>query len=186
MEDNKNSPLSRRKFLHTFGSAVAGGTILALTGGLATKLSGKDMLYWQIDPDKCIECGRCETDCVLSVSAVKCMHAKMVCGFCDLCGGYYRSNVKDLNTAAENLMCPTGAIYRKFIEDPYFEYTIDESLCTGCAKCVKGCNSFGNGSLYLQIKRELCVNCNECQIAKVCPSDAISLVGFDTPYNLKG
>jgi electron transport complex protein RnfB len=184
MDDNKKSPITRRKFLHTFSSAVAGGTIIALAGGLATKLEGKGMLYWQIDPDKCTHCGRCETHCVLPVSAVKCIHAKRVCGFCDLCGGYF-SSFRELNTAAENLMCPTGAIIRRFVEDPYFEYEIDESLCNGCAKCVKGCSSFGNGSLYLQIKRDLCVDCNECQIATVCPADAISLVGFDTPYNFK-
>ena len=103
-----------------------------------------------------------------------------------MCGGYYRSNVKELNTAAENLMCPTGAIQRKFVEDPYFEYAIIEDLCIGCGKCVKGCTSFGNGSLYLQIKRDLCKDCNECAIAKVCPSNAISRVSIDQAYKLKG
>jgi len=110
---------------------------------------------------------------VLPVSAVKCIHANKVCGYCDLCGGYYRTNVKELNTAAENMMCPTGAILRKFVEDPYFE-------------CVKGCSSFGNGSLYLQIKQDLCLNCNECQISTVCASGAITRVPYATAYKLKG
>ena len=57
--------------------------------------------------------------------------------------------------------------------------------CTGCGKCVKGCTSFGNGSLYLQIKQDICVNCNECQIAQVCVSDAISRVDYATAYKLK-
>ena len=182
------SPIARRKFLQTFGSVVAGGTAIVALAGLSNKTKGigKASLFWQIDPHKCTHCGRCETHCVLSASAVKCVHAKKVCGYCDLCGGYYRSNVRELNTAAENLMCPTGAIIRTFVEEPYFEYNIDESLCTGCAKCVKGCSSFGNGSLYLQIKRELCVDCNECQIAKACPANAISLVSLDMAYRLKG
>ena len=181
------SPLARRKFLQTFGSVVAGGTILAASIGLVRKTKGTGAdLFWQIDPHKCTQCGRCETHCVLPVSAVKCVHANVVCGYCDLCGGYYRTNVKELNTAAENLMCPTGAIERKFVEDPYFEYTIDESLCNGCGKCVKGCTSFGNGSLYLQVKRELCTNCNECTIAKNCPADAISRAPFEKAYKLKG
>jgi len=120
------------------------------------------------------------------MSAVKCLHAKKVCGYCDLCGGYYRANVKELNTAAENLICPTGAIQRKFIEVPYFEYSINEALCNGCGKCAKGCNAFGNGSLYLQIKQELCKGCNECQIAKVCPADAIRRVSVSDVYFLKG
>lgn len=184
---HKKSPIERRKFLKTFGSTVAGGAILATSGLLISKTGTKDAdEYWQIDPQKCTQCGRCEIHCVLPVSAVKCLHANRVCGYCDLCGGYYRSNVKDLNTAAENLMCPTGAIQRKFVEDPYFEYTINEGLCIGCGKCVKGCTSFGNGSLYLQIKRDLCINCNECNIAKVCPSNAISRVSLDQAYKLKG
>ena len=184
--EKKNSPIARRKFLRILGSAVAGSTILAASGGLVSKAKGSEAnVYWQIDPQKCTHCGLCETHCVLPVSAVKCIHAKKVCGYCDLCGGYYRSNVKELNTAAENLLCPTGAINRKFIEEPYFEYSIDEGLCNGCAKCVKGCTSFGNGSLYLQIKRELCKDCNECLIATVCPSDAISRVPYDMAYRLK-
>ena len=184
--ENKSSPIARRKFLRTLGSAVAGGAILAATGGLAQKVKGKEApLIWQIDPYKCTQCGRCETHCVLPVSAVKCFHAYKVCGYCDLCGGYYRTNVKELNTAAENLMCPTGAIERKFIEDPYFEFSIDEKLCNGCGKCVKGCTSFGNGSLYLQVKRELCKNCNECKIATVCAANAISRIPLAVAYNLK-
>ena len=93
--------------------------------------------------------------------------------------------MKELNTAAENLMCPTGAIRREFVEEPYFEYTIDEELCTGCGKCVKGCTSFGNGSLFLQIDQDLCQQCNECAIARVCPSDAIERVSYDKAYKLK-
>ncbi|PTN08226.1 ferredoxin [Mangrovibacterium marinum] len=182
----KKSPIERRKFLQMLGTAAAGGSILLVAGGLASRINRAEAgLYWQIDPAKCTQCGRCETHCVLNVSAVKCIHANRVCGYCDLCGGYYRSNVKELNTAAENLLCPTGAIQRKFVEDPYFEYTIDESLCNGCAKCVKGCTSFGNGSLYLQIKRDLCLDCNECKIALVCPADAISRVPLDVAYKLK-
>jgi Indolepyruvate ferredoxin oxidoreductase, alpha and beta subunits len=183
---NKKSPIARRKFLRVLGSTVAGSAILAVSGGLIRNVKGQEAsYYWQIDPQKCTQCGRCEIHCVLPVSAVKCIHANKVCGYCDLCGGYYRSNVKELNTAAENLMCPTGAIERKFVEDPYFEYTINEDLCNGCGKCVKGCSSFGNGSLYLQIKRNLCKDCNECQIATVCPSDAIIRVPIGTAYKLK-
>jgi electron transport complex protein RnfB len=166
---------------------AATGTAIASVSGLVVPHLVREEAgcLWQIDPSKCMCCGRCETDCVLPVSAVKCIHANRVCGYCDLCGGYYRTNVKDLNTAAENLMCPTGAIFRKYIEDPYFEYTINESLCNGCGKCAKGCNSFGNGSLYLQVKQELCKNCNECKISKVCPTNAIQRVPAYKAYLLK-
>jgi electron transport complex protein RnfB len=91
-----------------------------------------------------------------------------------------------LNTGAENQLCPTGALKRKFIEEPFFEYTIDEDLCNGCGKCVKGCTSFGNGSLHLQIRQNLCQNCNECSIARLCPSDAITRVPVETAYKIKG
>ena len=189
MEKNKNktSPIERRKFLRMFGSVVAGGTILAATGVLSTKAGGFSTAsyFWQIIPDKCTFCGLCETHCVLPISAVKCVHSKSICGFCDLCGGYFRSNARDLNTAAENLLCPTGAIVRRFIEEPYFEYSIIEELCVGCGRCARGCNAFGNGAMYLQIKRELCKDCNECKIATVCPANAIVRQPITIPYNLR-
>jgi electron transport complex protein RnfB len=179
------NPEARRRFLRTCGTLIAGGSILAVTGTLSKRAFSRETEYfWQIDPAKCTFCGRCETDCVLPISAVKCVHAIKVCGFCDLCGGYYRS-FDELNTAAESVICPTGAIARKFVEEPYFEYTIDESLCNGCGKCAKGCNAFGNGSLYLQIKQELCTNCNECSIKNVCPADAIQRVPVAKIYDLK-
>jgi len=106
--------------------------------------SGEAMV-WQIDPYKCIQCGKCATECVLSTSAVRCFHAFAVCGYCDLCTGFFEAQPNALNTGAENQLCPTAAIKRSFVEDPYFQYTIDRDLCIGCSKCVKGCTMFGNG-----------------------------------------
>ena len=140
---------------------------------------------WQIDPWKCTQCGKGATECVLEQSAVKCVHSFDMCGYCQLCTGYFEPQPNKLNTAAENQLCPTGAIKRQYIEDPYFEYTIDEPLCVGCSKCVKGCTMFGNGSLHLQIRHDRCVNCNECSIARACPADAIHRVPAATPYRFK-
>jgi electron transport complex protein RnfB len=108
-----------------------------------------------------------------------------MCGYCDLCTGYFRPEPPSLNSGAENQLCPTGAIKRTFVEDPYFEYTIDERLCIGCGKCVKGCNAFGNGSLFLQVHHDRCQHCNECAIAVACPSQAYCRVPADQPYLLK-
>jgi len=108
-----------------------------------------------------------------------------MCGYCKLCFGYFEPGANELDSSSENQLCPTGAIGRSFVEEPYFEYEIDESLCIGCAKCVKGCNSFGNGSLFLQVKPDLCVNCNECAIAQVCPADAFRRVPAEQPYLMK-
>lgn len=141
---------------------------------------------WQLDPAKCIQCGRCATNCVLTPSAVKCTHVYAMCGYCDLCGGYFKPGTKTLTTAAENQLCPTNAIKRRFIEDPFFEYRIDEPLCIGCGKCVKGCGAFGNGSLQLQVRHDRCVNCNQCSIARSCPADAFSRVPAGKPYTFKG
>lgn len=145
----------------------------------------KNGYLWQLDPQKCIQCGNCATACVLLPSAVKCVHNFSMCGYCDRCSGYLITGSRKLDTAAENQMCPTGALKRKFIEDPYFEYTIDETLCLGCGRCVKGCDAFGNSSLYLQVKHNICVNCNECSIARQCPSRAFRRVPRDESYLLK-
>jgi Na+-translocating ferredoxin:NAD+ oxidoreductase subunit B len=134
---------------------------------------------WQIDPSLCTSCGQCATECVLDISASKCYHNHEMCGYCRLCTGYFVEEPIELNSGAENLMCPTGALIRTFIEDPYYEYMIDKDLCVGCAKCVKGCEAFGNGSLYMQVDHEACINCNECAIAKKCPAQAFVRVSTD-------
>jgi len=161
------------------------GAVVASFAAKAAQRPTADRTVWQIDPRACIQCGRCETECVLHPSAVKCVHGYAMCGHCKLCFGYFKSDAARLDEAAENQICPTGAISRVFIEDPYFEYHIDESLCTGCGLCVKGCTHFGNGSLYLQIRHDRCTNCNACRIAEKCPAQAISRVPASRPYLLK-
>lgn len=177
-------PTSRRQFLRD-GVRVA--TLAGLSGlaGVAAWRSRAEGTVWQIDPQKCTRCGLCATSCVLEQSAVKCVHTFAMCGYCQLCTGYFEPDPIDLNTGAENVLCPTDAIRRKYVEDPYYEYTIDEKLCIGCAKCVDGCHRFGNGSLYLQVRHDRCVNCNECSIARVCPADAFRHVPARQPYLLK-
>jgi electron transport complex protein RnfB len=179
MRDEKKKKLSRREFV----VISARTAVLAAVGGMGAALLGRKRLssdasgtVWQIDPSKCVQCGNCATKCVISPSAVKCVHMASVCGYCDLCSGYFKQNANSLDTGAENTLCPTNAIKRTFVEKPYFEYEIDRRLCVGCGMCVKGCAAFGNGSLVLQIMHDLCENCNECEIAKSCPSGAISRV----------
>lgn len=205
-----NDTIRRRDFLRSCGRGIMLGSAAAVAGTIFTrrqltgpckkgpceacaevnscanrKKSADDKLIWQIDPRKCVQCGQCATHCVLNMSAVKCVHSYSMCGYCKLCFGYFQPGANALNEAAENQVCPTGAINREFIEDPYFEYSIDETLCNGCGKCVKGCNTFGNGSLHLQVSHDLCVNCNECAIARACPADAFTRVPAKKPYLFK-
>lgn len=150
---------------------------------VVTRSAGRTV--WQLDPAKCIQCGRCATDCVLQPSAVKCVHRAEMCGYCRLCFGFFQPGATTLSSAAENQVCPTGALRRKFIEEPYYQYSIEEPLCVGCGRCVKGCGAFGNGSLVLQVRHDRCVNCNECSIARNCPANAFSRVPAETPYLLR-
>lgn len=175
---------SRRQFV---GGAVRGGILFLLGAAtsLIARVSRKERTVWQIDPAKCIACTNCANYCVLTPSAVKCVQHYPICGYCKLCTGYFVPEPNALNTAAENQVCPTGAIKRKALEDPYYDYTIDEPLCIGCGKCVVGCVLFGNGSFALQVRHDRCVNCNECAIAIVCPADAFKRVPASQPYLLK-
>jgi Na+-translocating ferredoxin:NAD+ oxidoreductase subunit B len=174
---------NRRGFIKNI-ARILSGVVLGI-GSTGLILRGKATTVWQLDPKKCVQCGRCATECVLAPSAVKCVHAYEICGYCKLCGGYHRPNPNAIDTAAENQLCPTGAIKRTFIEDPFYEYSIDETLCIGCGKCVKGCGSFGNGSLYLQVRHNVCINCNECAIARRCPAGAFAKVSSVNPYIAK-
>ena len=172
-DDNR---IGRRDF-------VRGGAAVAFAGS-AFALSGEEVEeeVWQLDPNKCTQCGRCATHCVLNPSAVKCLNQFNICGYCDLCFGYLQPGSRGRDTGAENQLCPTAAIKRTYIEDPYYEYLIEEDNCIGCAKCVKACLVFGNASFYLQIRQDICINCNECSIAKACPSDAFQKVPASDPY----
>ena len=164
-----NAQVTRRTFV---GNSLRVAGAIGLGGVTATLVAKKGKsgdTVWQIDPDKCIACENCATYCVLDVSAVKCVHNFAMCGYCQLCTGYFEPEPNELNSGAENQLCPTGAIQRAFIEDPYYEYTIDRQLCIGCGKCVKGC-AMMNGSLYLQVRHERCLNCNQCSIAIACPT----------------
>jgi electron transport complex protein RnfB len=183
MENNKTQ--NRRRFIH---NGIRASLLLSLgtVSIAALRKVTTDDYVWQIDPFECKQCGRCATECVMKPSAVKCVHAFALCGYCDLCGGYLKPDANQRSTAAENQLCPTAAIERRFIEEPYFEYHINNDLCIGCAKCVAGCTSFGNGSLHLQIIHDICDNCNECSIARVCPSNAIKRVKASEPYLVKG
>lgn len=184
MRDQAVAKPERRRFLRD----LLRGLTLASLGGLAGFAASKSSAHktvWQIDPEKCVNCGNCETNCVMPQSAVKCVHVHAICGYCELCTGYFVPEPHELDTGAENQLCPTGAIRRTFIEDPYYSYTIDEALCNGCARCAEGCNAFGNGSLFLQIRHNLCVDCNQCTIALACPTQAVKRVPIDHPYLLK-
>ena len=188
--DPKVLRLSRRTFFTTF----ARGAVIAVVGGGAAALAalklrggrgGKSRTVWQIDPWKCTQCGRCRTECVLAESAAKCVHDLSMCGYCKPCFGYFQPTMVKLEPGPGNEMCPYGAIARQPVEEPYYQYTIDEKRCTACGLCVKGCSSFGNGSLYLQVRHDRCLNCNECSIAAACPSDALIRLPADRPYIIK-
>lgn len=188
MSDQGDQPqrgkLTRRGLLK---GAAAGGALAALgsTAALLGGAMGNRRRLWQIDPDLCTQCGRCATHCVVSPSAVKCVHSYGICGYCDRCFGYFEPTAMEFNEAAENQMCPTGAISRHLVSPPYYEYSVDEPLCIGCGKCVKGCRLFGNGSMQLQVRHDRCLNCNQCAIAAACPAGAFVRVDASRPYLLR-
>ena len=161
-------------------------SIIGFVGYLAAKkkITG-DTLVWQINPQKCIGCGVCAYRCNKMISAVKCFHNFAMCGYCDLCTGYFDPQPFTRDEGAENHLCPVDAFARREVEPPYFEYVINHDLCIGCGKCVDGCFTLGNGSLFLQISQQECLQCNQCQIALHCPTKAIEQISAEQSYILK-
>lgn len=175
----------RRSFVADVLRVAGAIGFVGTAGFLSGRRSQSEEWVWQIDPHKCIACGNCATHCVLDESAVKCVHTYAMCGYCQLCTGYFEPDPNALTSGAENQLCPTGAIQRKFVEEPYYEYSILAAKCIACGKCVKGCNAFGNGSLHLQVQHDRCKQCNECAIAVACPSQAFRRVPASHAYLLK-
>lgn len=180
-DESGKERLTRQQFLSLCGRGI-GLLVLGGTMGSLAVRRAKAGTVWQIDPTKCTHCGQCATKCVLEQSAVRCFHSFSMCGYCELCTGFFEPQPNALTEGAENQLCPTGAIKRRYVDDPYYEYTIDETRCNGCARCVKGCSQFGNSSLYLQVRQDICKNCNQCAIAAACPSGAFVRLPAVKPY----
>jgi Na+-translocating ferredoxin:NAD+ oxidoreductase subunit B len=177
-------PVGRRAFVASGLRVLGAAGLCAAPVALAARAARGEQRVWQLDPNKCMACGNCQIHCVLDISAVKAVNCFARCGYCDECTGYFPTTEHRKDTGAENQLCPTGAIIRCFIEEKagtrYFEYTIDEPKCIGCGKCVLGCRLM-NGSLYLQVRHDRCLNCNECSIAVACPTQAFRRVSADAP-----
>ena len=51
---------------------------------------------------------------------------------------------------------------------------LETKKCNGCGKCVMACKEpAGLSSLVLEVRYNLCVDCNRCAIAIACPDDAL-------------
>ncbi len=169
------------------GALVLGGTVFYLT----TKAGAEGT--WYVEPSKCINirlgetgrdaCTLCSTSCVLPLSAIRAVNEFAECGRCCICPAYYDVTSE---TGKDGLptksLCPRDAIERKAIgfvdpDDPlnnFYEYTIDDKLCDGCGRCVMACKEpAGLGSIRLEVRYDLCLDCNRCTIAQVCPDDAM-------------
>ena len=175
------------------GLAARGAALLGL-GGTAAYLASRSAAEgaWLLDPQKCVNirlgatgvevCDLCATSCVLDLSAVRAVNDHSKCGRCCICPGYYQvTSAVDAEGLPSERLCPRDAIRRFPIgevdpEDPannYYEYEIDEQRCNGCGLCSLGCKEpAGLGSIRLEVRHDLCLDCNRCAIAIACPDEA--------------
>jgi electron transport complex protein RnfB len=190
--------ISRRSHLKHMGNLLG----LTLLGGTAVRLfSPPDeeaefipqnrRFSWQIDPEKCQYCGLCATACVRTPSAVKAVNDQKKCSNCVACYGH----ISDSKTPSEKIdsdgarVCPYDAVVRENFSggsDGMFLYSNDPARCVGCARCVARCNEMGNRSMFMIIRPDLCLGCNECSIAKVCPAQAIERIPREPADDFRG
>jgi electron transport complex protein RnfB len=187
---DKRDKITRREVL---GHAARGAALVGLVG-TAGILSLKSLKThaWTIDPSKCINsklgevgvdvCELCATDCVLTLSAVRAVNEFSECGRCYICPSYFKiTSAVGPDGLPSEKVCPRDAIKREAIgwidpDDPannFYEYTIDEIKCNGCGRCVLECKEpAGLGSIRLEVRHNVCLDCNRCTIATACPEEA--------------
>jgi len=189
---------SRRKHLkhagHWLGAALLGGSVWRISsppGEEAEFIAQNRRFAWQVDPEKCLYCGLCETACVRNPSAVKAVNDQKKCSNCVVCYGHITNSKIDsdkIDSEGERV-CPHDAVVRENFSggvDGMFLYSNDPGKCVGCAKCVKRCNEHGTKSMFLVIRPDLCLGCNECAIADACPHDAIERIPREPVDDYRG
>jgi len=175
------------------GHAARGAAFLGLAGTAGVlSLKAHKTYAWDIAADRCINsklgevgveiCERCATECVITLSAVRAVNRFAACGRCYVCPAYYKiTSAVGPDGLPSEKVCPRDAIERKAIgwidpEDPannFYEYIIDEKKCNGCGRCVMECKEpAGLSSITLEVRHNVCLDCNRCSIAKVCPEEA--------------
>jgi electron transport complex protein RnfB len=189
---------SRRNYLRLGGQllgAVALGTatarIFSPPSEDAEFIAQGRRFAWQVDPEKCQYCGLCETACVRKPSAVKALNDQKKCSNCVVCYGHITDTKIDsdkIDSLGERV-CPVDAVKRENFSggvDGLFLYSQDHNTCIACSKCVKRCNERGTKSMFLVIRPDLCLGCNECSIAVACPHDAIERIPREPVDDYRG
>jgi H+/Na+-translocating ferredoxin:NAD+ oxidoreductase subunit B len=190
---------TRRELLGHAARGLALTGLGGVTGVLFLKAHATNA--WAIDSGRCVNsrlgavgvdaCQRCATDCVLSLSAVRAVNEFSKCGRCYVCPAYFKiTSAVGPDGLPSEKVCPRDAIKREAIgwidpDDPannFYEYSIDENLCNGCGLCVMECKEpAGLGSIRLEVRHDVCLDCNRCSIAAVCPEDAYDRVPAPAP-----
>lgn len=183
---------SRRNFLRRTSQAAGAATLTAAAARIFSP-PGEDAEFiaqgrrfaWQIDPERCRSCGICETACVRKPSAAKALNDPKKCSNCVVCYGHITDSHIDSDKIDSDgaRVCPVDAVKRINFSggaDGMFLYEQDHGKCIGCARCVKRCTSHGTRSMFLAIRPDLCLGCNECAIARACPHDAVERVPRET------
>ncbi|MEA2068251.1 MAG: hypothetical protein U9P12_03525 [Verrucomicrobiota bacterium] len=190
--------IDRKEFFRRSGHALGLAALGTVSARMLMKPSDEAEFIaqgrrfaWQIDPEKCKSCGLCATTCVRKPSAVKAVNDPKKCSNCVVCYGHITNKHIDsdkIDSEGEHV-CPVNAVDRKNFSggiDGMFLYTQDPKTCIACGRCTKRCNEHGTKSMFLVIRPDLCLGCNECSIAIACPHDAIERIPREPVDDYRG
>lgn len=135
-----------------------------------------DRRWIKVDKNKCTGCRMCELACAFKhgINEVNPLISRIIIEKDEIKGTDIPKVCRQCKPGFCAKACPVNAIT---FHENLGVWVIDESLCTGCNKCVEACPF---KVMYMDFDRNIAIKCDLCKggepaCVAICPTGAIEL-----------